>query len=162
MQQARELERYRTQLEWTGRGEQGTAAYASYGREYRVTIDGKPQIIGSASARFRGDPALPNPEELLIAAVSACHMLAYLALCARNGVRVVEYEDAATGVLTLHADGRGSLSEIVLTPIVTIAPDSDEALALQLHETAHEQCFIANSCSVPILHKPSIRRSIEV
>lgn len=161
MKQVLVAERYELRLEWSGSREQGTASYTSYGREYRISVEGKADLEGTASVRFRGLPSLHNPEELLIAAASSCHMLAYLALCARKGVHVVAYEDRATGALTLNADGSGMISEIVLTPNVTIANDSDETVALELHKTAHEQCFIANSCSVPITHRPVVRRSME-
>jgi len=162
VQNRMKAERYAARVEWTGNRGTGTDAYASYGRNYRVTIAGKPQLDGSAAAMFRGDPALHNPEELFIAAVSACHMLLYLALCARSGVRVLEYEDDASGTLVLHSDGGGRLSEIVLAPVVTLAPDADEALALKLHDTAHQRCFIANSCSVPIVFSPILRTATEV
>jgi organic hydroperoxide reductase OsmC/OhrA len=162
VQNKQEAERYSTRLVWTGNRGAGTEGYASYDRNYRVTIAGKPDLGGTASARFRGDPALHNPEDLFISAVSACHMLMYLALCARSGVRVLAYEDDAAGTLILHADGGGRLSEIVLSPVVTLASGADEALALKLHDTAHERCFIANSCSVPIVYTPSLRTATEV
>lgn len=82
-------------------------------------------------------------------------MLAYLALCARNGVRVVAYEDAASGTLAFDEDG-GRFTEVVLAPKVTVAPDADRALALRLHATAHERCFIARSCSVPVRHQATV------
>ena len=142
-------------LTWDGNHGTGTATYAGYGREYRIGFAGKPTIAGSADVAFRGRPDRPNPEELLVAALSACHMLAYLALCARNGVRVVAYEDAASGTLAFDDDG-GRFTEVVLAPKVTVATDADRALALRLHDTAHERCFIARSCSVPVHHHATV------
>jgi organic hydroperoxide reductase OsmC/OhrA len=97
-----------------------------------------------------------NPEEYLLASVSACHMLFYLALCASRDVAVLSYQDEASGKLALQPDGGGRFEEIVLRPQVTLAEGSDEALARRLHEVAHEHCFIANSCNFPIRLDPTI------
>ena len=137
---------YTTRLLWTG----STVDYASYPREYDVVVDGKPMLRGSADPAFRGDAGLHNPEDLFVAAVASCHMLAYLALCARRGVRVVAYEDDARGTLTLAAGNGGRFTDVQLSPVVHIDETSDAELALRLHEEAHARCFIANSCSVPI------------
>ena len=147
---------YASQLTWDGNLGNGTATYAGYGREYRINIAGKPALCGSADAAFRGDAAKHNPEDLLLAALSACHMLAYLALCARRGISVLSYEDSARATLSTRADGSGKFEAVLLAPMVTIAPTADRALAAELHHTAHEQCFIANSCSVPVDHKATI------
>lgn len=149
--------RYATRLIWTGNLGEGTASYAAYARDYTVVVPGKPSLAGSADAMFRGDPERHNPEDLLVAALSACHMLAYLALCARQGVRVLSYEDEATGTLALGAAGGGRFVEVVLVPAVTIAEGDDEALAVRLHDEAHRLCFIASSCSVPVRHRPTVR-----
>ena len=147
---------YRTHLHWDGNLGEGTSTYAGYGRQYRVLIDGKPELSGSANPIFRGDAARHDPEDLFLAAISSCHMLSYLALCARNGVRVVAYEDRASGTLELDSSGGGRFREVTLRPEVTIE-GSDMERAAHLHETAHEQCFIASSCSVPIRHEAVIR-----
>src|SRR5690606_14624245 len=90
---------YHATIRWTGNLGTGTATYAAYGRDYRISVPGKPDLDGSADARFRGDATRHNPEDLLVAALSACHMLAYLALCARLGVKVTGYIDEASGTL---------------------------------------------------------------
>jgi len=148
---------YSSRLIWEGNTGEGTATYASYGRQYRVVLAGKPDIIGSADPAFRGDADKLNPEDLFVASLSSCHMLSYLALCALQGVRVLAYEDDATGTMTVTADGGGKFDEVVLTPKVTISDSKNVALALKLHDKAHEQCFIANSCSVPVRHKPIVK-----
>jgi organic hydroperoxide reductase OsmC/OhrA len=148
---------YEADLVWTGNQGEGTATYSGYSREHRVRVAGKPELVLSADRLFRGDPGQHNPEDLLIAAIAGCHMLAYLALCARQGVNVIAYEDRAAGIMVTDRDGGGKFESVVLKPVVTIAADSDEQLALTLHHTAHQQCFIANSCSVPIGHEPTIR-----
>lgn len=148
---------YSARLVWTGNAGTGTADYAGYGREYRVLVDGKPELAGTADPAFRGDPGLHNPEELFLSAISACHMLTYLALCARRGVRVVGYQDDARGSMRLDDRGGGKFEEVTLCPAVTIEGDEHAAaLAARLHDSAHELCFIASSCSIPIRHDATI------
>lgn len=148
--------RYTARVVWTGDRGEGTAAYARYGREHRIVIDGKPDLLGSADAVFHGDANRHNPEDLFVASIAACHMLVYLGLCARRGLRVVAYEDEPLGTLALDAEG-GRFVDVTLAPTVTIADGDDERLALELHDAAHRRCFIANSCSVPIRHRPTVR-----
>ena len=148
---------YDARLIWDGNLGQGTADYAGYGRQYRILVDGKPELTGSADPAFRGDAKRHNPEDHFLAAISACHMLSYLALCARKRLVVLAYEDAAHGTMTTTADGGGRFEQVTLRPLVTIAAGQDEALAVRLHEAAHKVCFIANSCSVPIRHEATIR-----
>jgi organic hydroperoxide reductase OsmC/OhrA len=150
---------YKAHLTWEGNHGQGTAIYADYGRQYRVSIAGKPDLAGSADPAFRGDPEKHNPEDLLLAAVSSCHMLSYLALCARARIAVVAYEDQAVGTMTLEANGGGRFVEVILRPVVTLAPGSDVTRAERFHETAHSLCFIANSCNFPIRHEAIVRVS---
>lgn len=149
---------YSARLVWAGNTGTGTAGYDSYGREYRVLVDGKPELAGTADPAFRGDPGLHNPEELFLSAIAACHMLTYLALCARRGVRVVAYEDDVRSTMRLDSRGGGKFDEVVLRPTVTIdGDDRAAALAAELHDDAHELCFIASSCSVPIRHDATVR-----
>jgi organic hydroperoxide reductase OsmC/OhrA len=149
---------YTTRISWTGNLGEGTAAYSSYRRQYLISIKGKPELAGSADPAFRGDAQQHNPEDLFLASLSACHMLFFLSLCARSGVRVTAYEDEAQGSLVVHPAGGGRFEQIALRPVVTVASDDTIARARQLHETAHELCFIANSCSVPIRIEPIILR----
>ncbi len=107
----------------------------------------------SADPAFRGDPARHNPEELLVASISSCHMLWYLALCAGHGVTVTAYEDNASGTLT-EAEG-GRFVEVRLKPKVTLGA-GDAEKARQLHEAAHQRCFIANSVNFPVIVVPEI------
>ena len=148
---------YSSRLIWDGNTGDGTATYAGYGRQYHITFAGKPDITGSADPAFRGDAAKLNPEDLFVASLSSCHMLSYLALCSLKGIRVVAYEDDAKGTMAVDADGSGRFIEVVLHPTVTIAESQHVALALDLHDLAHDQCFIANSCSIPIRHKPIVQ-----
>jgi organic hydroperoxide reductase OsmC/OhrA len=142
---------------WTGAAQGGTTSYDAYSREYRVEIEGKPALTGTAAAVFKGDAAKHNPEDLLVAALSGCHLLSYLALSARAGIEVVRYEDQASGLMAIK-DGRMRFTEVTLAPQVTIAAgDLDKAIAL--HEAAHGQCFIANSVNFPVLNMPTVVRA---
>lgn len=148
---------YRARLVWEGNTGSGTSSYSAYERRYRVQVAGKPDLIGTSDPHFRGEADKHNPEDLFLAAISACHMLFYLSLAARNGIRVVAYEDTPQGIMTLRTDGGGYFEAVTLHPTVTIAAGSDEARAAQLHERAHQLCFIANSCNFPIHHQAVIQ-----
>lgn len=141
---------------WTGNTGSGTASYSAYERSHEFRSPGKPTVPGSSAPAFRGDAARYNPEELLLAAASACHMLWYLHLCAKAGVVVESYADNATGELTLHPAGSGEFARITLRPTITLAPGSDAQVAHSLHAEANAMCFIARSLRCDVLHEPSI------
>jgi len=146
---------YRLTTVWTGAGAGPTADYRSYSRAYEVRIGDKLTLQGSADPTFLGDAALVNPEEMLVAALSACHMLSYLALAALKGVKVTAYEDEARGTMS-ETGGAGHFTRVVLAPRVTISADSDASLARSLHHEANRICFIAASVSFPVEHEPEI------
>jgi len=139
---------YSAHLIWTGAVQGPTKDYASYSRDYVVRIAGKLDLIGSSDPLFRGDPKRHNPEDWLVVALSACHMLTYLAICARKRIQVLAYEDEASGTMVLEGGG-GHFTEVVLRPKVTLAAGSDAAAAQALHEEAHHNCFIAASVNFP-------------
>ncbi len=147
---------YKATITWTGNLGVGTADYRSYARSHRIEIDGKPVLEASADTAFRGDAALHNPEDLLLAAVSTCHMLWYLHLCSDAGISVLAYRDQARGTMTLDADGGGRFSSLTLHPYVTIAAGGDVEVAKALHSPANARCFIANSLNLPVDHKATI------
>jgi organic hydroperoxide reductase OsmC/OhrA len=146
---------FRCHLTWTGATPEGTASLEVYSRAVRVDIEGKPSLLGSAAPAFRGDPSAHNPEDLLVAALSACHCLSYLAVCAMSRVRVVGYEDDATGTMQ-RVERVTRFTEVVLRPRVTIAAGDDADKARALHEKAHAECFIANSVNFPVRVEPMI------
>lgn len=141
---------YHVSVHWTGNTGSGTNTPAGYSRDHEVAAEGKPAIAASSDPAFRGDAARWNPEELLVASLSQCHMLWYLGLCARAGIVVTAYEDAATGVMTENADGSGEFREVVLHPRIALADVSQQAAADDLHHQAHEMCFIARSVDFPV------------
>jgi organic hydroperoxide reductase OsmC/OhrA len=148
---------YEVSLEWTGAGGSGTRGYASYERSHLISAGGKPSIPGSSDPHFRGDASRWNPEELLVGAISACHQLWYLHLCAVNQVTVAAYRDRASGAMVEHADGSGEFIRVVLRPDVEIAAGSDPETALRLHDEAARLCFLARSVNFPVEHQPSIK-----
>ena len=141
---------YKTLVHWTGADGKGTTSYRSYGRDHAISVDGKVAIPASSDPAFRGDATRYNPEELLVASLSSCHMLWYLHLCATNGVTVIDYSDNATGTMEENPDGSGQFVRVVLRPNVSIAPGSDRGCALALHDKAHHLCFIARSVNFPV------------
>lgn len=146
---------YAVAVEWTGNRGAGTVDYKAYGRDLVVSTEGKPDIAGSADRAFRGDVDRWNPEDLLLAALSQCHLLSYLHAAAMNGVVVTAYTDAAEGTMEQTNDGGGHFTSVTLRPVVTIAA-GDPALALSLHREANRMCFIASSVNFPVLHEPRI------
>ncbi len=146
---------YRAELTWTGAAQGSTRDYRSYSREYRAELEGKPAITASADPSFRGDAKLLNPEEMLLVALSGCHMLSYLALAALEGLEVVAYADSASGTM-IQEGPSGHFKEVTLHPRVTIAKGADPARAEALHAAAHETCFIANSVNFPVRHEAEI------
>jgi organic hydroperoxide reductase OsmC/OhrA len=148
--------RYAVSLTWSGNLGSGTSGYRDYSRSYEIGADGKPAIQGSADAAFRGDDSRWNPEELLVASLSACHKLSYLYLAAEAGIIVTAYADRAEGVMEVGRDGAGRFKNVVLHPIVTVTVGSDVERARTLHKLAHEKCFIANSVNFPVECEPEI------
>ena len=147
--------RYAVRLDWTGNEGSGTSAYGAFSRSHELSAPGKPAIAGSSDPAFRGDPARWNPEELLVASLSACHQLWYLHLCAEAGIIVKAYSDDASGVMIEEPDGAGQFESVTLRPRATLARGADEEAARQLHHEAAKMCFIARSVSFRVDHEPS-------
>jgi organic hydroperoxide reductase OsmC/OhrA len=142
--------RYETTVTWTGNAGAGTSGYRDYQRAHEISGSSKPTIPGSSDPSFRGDPARWNPEELLVASLSQCHMLWFLHVCAAARVVVTDYRDQAQGIMVETADGGGHFERVVLRPEVRFASPEDAARAEELHERAHQFCFIANSVNFPV------------
>lgn len=146
---------YAASLRWTGARAGPTGSYAAYSREYEFQCGDKAPIRGSADPQFRGDATLYNPEELLVVALSTCHLLSYLAECARAGVLVTAYEDQALGTMTIR-DGKLRFTDVELRPRVTLAKGADVEKARALHEVAHADCYVANSVNFPVRHEATL------
>lgn len=148
--------RYATRTEWTGNLGQGTTNYRAYARDHVITAAGRPDLPGSSDPAFRGDGSRWNPEDLLLASLSSCHMLWYLHLCAQAKIAVLAYCDDAIATMVEDDGGGGRFTGAVLHPVATIAVGGDAALASALHEEAHRLCFIANSVNFPVRIEPRV------
>ena len=146
---------YAMNLEWTGNRGTGTSSYRAYGRDHVLSAEGKADIAGSSDRVFHGDAERWNPEELLLAALSQCHMLSYLHVATLHGIVVEEYTDAATGTMEQTDNGGGRFTSVTLRPVVTISA-GDPAVALAIHHEASEKCFIAASVNFPVGHEPEV------
>jgi organic hydroperoxide reductase OsmC/OhrA len=147
---------YSLTLTWTGNTGTGTSAYAAFERSVEVSAEGKHTIAGSADPTFRGAAERWSPEELLVAALSQCHMLWYLVLCAKEGIVVTDYVDHPTGTLVETPDGSGHFEEVTLHPLVTITSAQRMERATELHTRAHDLCFVANSVNFDVRTEPAI------
>ncbi|MCI0573832.1 MAG: OsmC family protein [Myxococcaceae bacterium] len=149
--------RYEVTTRWTGNKGEGTAHYRAYSRNHELSVPGKlAPIPGSSDPAFRGEAERYNPEELLVASLSACHMLWFLHLCADAGITVTSYEDAAQGVMEETADGSGHFTRVVLRPRMTITRPEQAEEARALHAKAHHRCFIARSVNFPVECEPVV------
>lgn len=151
------MHQYILTVEWTGNNGTGTDHYRSYERDHVVRVESKPDLHGSADPTFRGDRSKHNPEDLLLAALSACHMMSYLHVCAIHGVVVTAYRDEATGSMETFGDGSGRFTEVVLHPDVVVRDADMQAKANALHAKASALCFIANSVNFPVHHRATVR-----
>ncbi|MBY0690091.1 OsmC family protein [Microbacterium marinilacus] len=141
---------------WTGNLGSGTSGYRDYTRDVTLEVDGKPALLASSDKPFRGDPERWNPEDLLVAALSECHLLSYLHACVQAGVVVTSYVDEATGLLREDGKGSAQFEEVVLHPRVTVADASMAEAARAAHATAHDWCFIARSVNFPVRHEATV------
>ena len=148
---------YDLTVTWTGNTGPGTTGYRAFSRSHDIAVVGRPTIHASSDPAFMGDATRYNPELMLLASLSSCHMLWYLHLCAVNGIVVHAYEDCASGTMSEDTTGSGRFTEVILSPEVTVASDSDLARARALHDEATQKCFIANSVNFPVRHEPSFR-----
>lgn len=150
---------YTTVTQWTGNRGTGTSGYREYGREHETIADGKSAVIlGSSTPAFRGEGSRYNPEELLVASLSSCHMLWFLHLCADAHIVVTSYRDEAAGTLDMHADGSGEFTRVVLHPVVGLTDPAAANRLPELHERAHELCFIARSVNFEVTCEASVKQ----
>jgi organic hydroperoxide reductase OsmC/OhrA len=146
---------YSLSIEWTGNLGTGTTDYRSYGRSHIIQSKDKPAINASSDPAFLGDHSKYNPEELLVASLSSCHMLWFLHLCTENGIVVLEYSDNPLGTMIEDEDGSGKFSEVLLRPLVKVAHAEMITKVEEIHAQAHHYCFIANSVNFTVKHKPT-------
>ena len=146
---------YALTVTWTGNLGEGTSGYRAYSRDHDIEIPGLPVLKGSADPTFRGDPGRYNPEQLLLAALSQCHMLSFLHVAVKHGVVVTGYRDRAEGLMRTNRDGSGQFESVTLRPVVaTKDPVAPDTLA-EMHREANSLCFIARSVNFPVRHEAS-------
>jgi organic hydroperoxide reductase OsmC/OhrA len=146
---------YKLTAEWTGNTGEGTKNIRTYDRSHTVTIQGKPELFLTTDNPHVGDKTKLNPEDLLVSAISSCHMLSYLYVCSLEGIVITSYTDQATGIMIENTDGGGSFKEVVLNPIFNVAEENMVEKAMELHHKAHEICYIANSVNFEVKCNPT-------
>lgn len=144
---------YVSRIEWTGNRGQGTKTYRGYDRTWNIVTPGKPSIACSNDPLLGGNPALHNPEDLLLSALAACHMLWYLHLASSAGLTVMGYTDDPLGVGESTPDGAGRFIEAVLRPRITLAAGDSAAAADAIHHEIHRVCFVARSVNFPVRYE---------
>jgi organic hydroperoxide reductase OsmC/OhrA len=145
---------YRAQVRWEG---STGAGYRAYPRAHSAYVPPASEGLDlSADPHFRGDPDLPNPEQLLVLAASSCQLLSFLAVAARAGVDVVGYADDATGEMPSDTTPVW-ITRIVLRPVVTVRGEVDVALVERLLHEAHEECYVARSLRSEVVLEPEVR-----
>jgi organic hydroperoxide reductase OsmC/OhrA len=145
---------YAVAIRWTGNLGNGTTSYRGYSRDHTIQAAGKEGIEGSADPAFRGDATRYNPEELLVASLSTCHMLWFLHKCCEAGIVVEEYDDEPLGAMHEEANGAGYFTSVVLRPKARFRAPVDDATLRQLHDASHEYCFVARSVNFPVTVEP--------
>lgn len=141
---------HRIRLTWTDGGKPFT--YESYPREHEITFkDGQDRLTASASPAYRGDGKHADPEDMLVAALSSCHMLSFLAICTKKKIAVQSYEDEAVGLLE-NDGGKFWITKVILRP--KVVSGADEQTLAQIHHLAHQACFIANSVKTQVTVEP--------
>lgn len=140
---------FTSKIDWTGNRGTGTSGYKSYDRTWSVRTPGKPEIKCSNDPMLGGDPTLHNPEDLLLNALSACHMLWFLHLSSDAGLIVTAYTDTPEGLGETAPSGAGRFLSATLKPQITL-DKGDPAQADTIHAEIHKVCYIARSVNFPV------------
>jgi organic hydroperoxide reductase OsmC/OhrA len=143
------------QTEWTGNRGEGTSGLRKFDRTWSISTPGRAVVEGSADPQFGGKADRPNPEDLLMASLSACHMLWYLHLATVAGIVVQSYVDKPVGYGEVEKSGVGRFLRATLRPHIVLAAGTDQAKADAIHHEIHKYCFIARSVNFPIDYAPS-------
>jgi organic hydroperoxide reductase OsmC/OhrA len=149
---------FKVETNWTQQAGETTTKSRGYSRNHSVRIEGKlTDLKVSAAKVFKGDAALHNPEDLLLSALSSCHMMSFFYLCSLHHIDVVSYQDHAEGILEVNSIGKGQFILVKLNPVVIVSQPEMLEKAKTLHTEANNLCFIANSCNFPITHHAEVK-----
>jgi organic hydroperoxide reductase OsmC/OhrA len=148
---------YKLTAVWTGNKGDGTKNIRTYDRSHTVSVEGKPELFLTTDNPVVGDKSKLNPEDLLVTAISSCHMLSYLYVCAMEGIVITSYTDNTTGIMIENTSGGGNFKEVTLNPIFYVADESMVEKAIELHHKAHEICYIANSVNFEVKFNPTCK-----
>lgn len=146
---------YKITTIWQGNKDEGTNNVRTYDRSHTIYSEGKPNLHLTTDNAAVGDKSKLNPEDLLVSAISSCHMLSYLYLCALEGIIVTEYIDQAMGVMIENANGGGQFETVTLNPNIKVKNEAMITKAIELHHKAHEICYIANSVNFEVVCNPT-------
>ena len=135
---------------WTG-----NTLDSTYNRNATITNPGKHALAVSSAPEYAGDPTRWNPEDLLGSALATCHMLTFLALCAKTKIEVKAYEDRAEAILDT-VDKVTRITRVHLRPVIRVAPGTSKAKVEELFEKAHKYCFVANSVTCETVLEPRV------
>lgn len=150
---------YTSLIYWTGNRGEGTRSYRSYDRTWEIRTPGKPPVSCSNDPLLGGNPALHNPEDLLLSSLASCHMLWYLHLASDAGIAVMGYEDAPEAMGETEPSGAGRFLRAVLKPVITVPKGTDLATADAIHHEIHKVCFIARSVNFPVSFEATYREA---
>jgi organic hydroperoxide reductase OsmC/OhrA len=140
---------HKVQLEWLNHG--NDLQYETYSRSHTIKYEGGIEVKASAALQYKGNAIEVNPEEQLVAAVSSCHMLTFLAIASRKKMIVKSYSDNAIGTLAINAHNKMAITHVLLNPIIVFETEQpNDEMMQNLHHRSHLECFIANSVNFPI------------
>jgi organic hydroperoxide reductase OsmC/OhrA len=147
--------RYPLTLAWTGNTLAGNTLDGAYNRDATVSNPGKHPLSVSSAPEYGGNTSCWNPEDLLGAALATCHMLTFLALCAKTKIEVVGYEDHAEAVLDT-VNKVTQITRVYLRPVIRVTHGTSMAKVVELFEKAHKYCFVANSVTCEAVMEPRV------
>ena len=147
------MSEHKATVDWS-RGDRDFS-YREYSRDHVWRFENGAEVRASAAPQFLGNADCVDPEAAFVASLSSCHMLTFLALCARDGIVVDRYEDHAVGHLERNGKGRHAVTRVALHPRITFGANAPDAATLKtLHDRAHHECFIANSVLTQVTVQP--------
>jgi organic hydroperoxide reductase OsmC/OhrA len=146
---------YTSRIEWTGNRGDGTASYRGYDRTWDIATPGKPIVHCSNDPLLGGNPGLPNPEDLFLSSLAACHMLWFLHYASEAGIAIESYRDTPVGIGESSPGGAGRFVRAILKPHIVVRAGGDLKQADAIHARIHAVCFIARSVNFPVSYEPS-------